>query len=115
MADDGLQIIEMRLPFERGPGTVGGRDDVGRIARPPASELDLEVDAGDALHGLDHIEHGKATAITAIERRRGAAAAQIAERIRMRGNEIGHVDIVTDTGITYKIFRTFRIDGFFIQ
>ena len=96
MADDGLQIVEMRLPIERGPGTVGGRDDAGRIARPPARELDLEVDARYALHGLDYVEHGKATAISAIKRRRGAAAAQIRERIGMRGDEIGHVNIITD-------------------
>src|SRR5262245_4343439 len=92
----------MRLPIERGPGTVGGRDDAGRIARPPARELDLEVDAGNALHVFDHVEHGKATAIPAIKRRRGAATTQIGERIGMRGNEIGYVDIITDAGAVWR-------------
>src|SRR5262249_47207569 len=92
----------MRLPIERGPGTVGGRDDAGRIARPPARDLDLEVDAGDALHVFDHVEYGKATAIPAIERRRGAAAAPIGERPGMRGNESGHVDIITDAGAVWR-------------
>src|SRR6516162_11076090 len=92
----------MRLPIERGPGTVGGRDDAGRITRPPARDLDREVDAGDALHVFDHVEHGKATAIPAIERRRGAAAAPIGERIGMRGDEIGHVDIITDAGSVWS-------------
>jgi hypothetical protein len=93
-----LQVVEMRPPFERRAGTVGGRDDLCRVARPPVGELDLEVDAGDAFHGLDHFEHGKATAVTAIERRGGAAAAQIRERIGMRAHEIGHVNIVSDAG-----------------
>jgi hypothetical protein len=37
--NDSLEIIEMGLPFERGPGKVDGR-------QPPARDLDLEVDAG---------------------------------------------------------------------
>jgi len=73
-----------------------------RAGSPGRRDLDLEVDAGDALHVFDHVEHGKTTAIPAIERRRGAAAAQIVERIGMRGDEIGHMDIITDAGAVWR-------------
>ena len=82
--DDGGEIVELRLPSERGRDAVACRDDLRRIARPAAGELDLEIDAGDALDRIDHLEHRKAVAVAAIERRRGAAAAQIGERVGMR-------------------------------
>jgi hypothetical protein len=98
VVDDGFQIVKTRLPFERRPDAIAGGDDVCRIARPAAGELDLEIDAGDALYRIDHLEHRKATAVTTIERRRGAAGAQMGERIAMRGNEIGNVDVIPDAG-----------------
>ena len=48
MGDDGIEIVEMRLPLERGAGAIRGGDDLCRIAEPAWSELDLEIDAGDA-------------------------------------------------------------------
>jgi len=48
VADDGFQIVKTRLPFERRADAVAGGDDLCRIARPAAGELDLEIDAGDA-------------------------------------------------------------------
>src|SRR5262249_11941448 len=88
----------MRLPFEQRPAAVGRRHDLCGVASPPAGERDLEVDAGDLFYRLDHLEHGKAPAVTAIERGRLAAAAQIRERIAMRAHEIGHVNIISDAG-----------------
>ena len=95
---DDLQIVQMRLPSEPGTDAVASRDDVCRIARTAAGELDLEIDAGDPFHRLDHFQHRKATPVTAIERRRAAARAQIGERIAMRGNEIGNVNVIADAG-----------------
>ena len=44
--DDGLQVVEMRPPFEGRTDKVGRGNDVGGVARAPAGELDLEIDAG---------------------------------------------------------------------
>src|SRR5262249_25235805 len=96
--NDGLQVVEMRLPFEQRTSTVGSRHDPCRVASPPAGESDLEVDARDPLYRLDHFEHRETTPVTAIERGGDAAAAQIRQRIAMRAHEIGHVDIVSDAG-----------------
>ena len=62
VGDDGGEVIETRLPFERSPDALGGRNDPNRVARPPVRELDLEVDARDALHRLDNLEHGETVA-----------------------------------------------------
>jgi hypothetical protein len=77
---------------------VGSSHDLRRVPGPPAGERDLEVDAGDPLYRVDHLEHGKTTAVTAIERGRLAAAAQIRQRVAMRAHEIGHVNIISDAG-----------------
>src|SRR5262245_63938596 len=88
----------MRLPFEQRTGTVGSRHDLCRVASPPASERDLEVDARDPLYRLDHLEHGKTPAVTAIERGGDAATAQICQRIGMRAHETGHRKMVSNAG-----------------
>src|SRR3989442_2728083 len=93
VGDDGLQIMKTRLPFERGTDKIGGGDDVCRVARPAARELDLEIDAGDLLYGVDYLPHGESPAVTAIERRRLAAAAQIRQCFGMRGRGIAPVNI----------------------
>src|SRR5262249_955422 len=75
-------------------------DEVRRVARPAGRELDLEIDAGHAaFHRLDHFQHGEATTITTIERRGGAASAQLKERVSMCGDEIGNVSVIPDAGI----------------
>ena len=51
-----------------------------------------------ALHRADHLEHREPAAIAAIQHLALAAGAQIAERVEMRADEIGHVDIVADAG-----------------
>src|SRR5262245_21209682 len=75
VAHDGLQVVEMRLPFEQRTGTIRSRHDLCRVPGSPAGERDLEVDARDPLYRLDHLEHGETAAVTAIER--DAPAAQI--------------------------------------
>src|SRR5215471_15261525 len=93
VAHDGLQVVEMRLPFEQRTGSVGSRHDLCRVPGPPADERDLEVDARDSLYRLD-----ETAAVTAIERGGDATAAQIRQRIAMRAHEIGHVNVVSDAG-----------------
>src|SRR5262249_46424947 len=87
----------MRLPFEQRTNTVGSRHDLCRVTSTPAGERDLEFDARDPLYRLDHLEHGKTPAVTAIERGGDAAAAQIRQRIGMRAHEIGAVSTETLT------------------
>src|SRR5262245_38462692 len=80
---DGLQVVEIRLPFEQRTGTVGSRHDLCRVPGPPADERDLEVDARDSLYRLDH---GETAAVTAIERGGDATTPQIRQRIAMRAH-----------------------------
>jgi hypothetical protein len=49
-----LQIVKAWRPFERRAGTVAGCNYVYRIALAATDELDLKIDTGDALHGLDY-------------------------------------------------------------
>src|SRR5262245_56530514 len=98
MGDDGFQIVKMRLPSERGADPVGSRYDVSGITRPSARELDLEISAGHAPYGLNYLEHGKATAVAAIDLRGRAAAPQIRESVGMCAHQIGYVNIVADAG-----------------
>ena len=48
----------------------------GSPARRPR-DLDREIAAAHAPHRVDHLEHRRAAAVAAVERRAGAAAAQI--------------------------------------
>src|SRR5262245_7667965 len=96
--DDGLQIVKARLPYESGTDPVARGHDLCRVARPPRCELDLEVDARNTLDSVDHVQHRKTAAVTAIERHRSATVAQIGERIDMRCDEIGDVNIIPDAG-----------------
>ena len=98
VARDGLQVVKMRLRFEQRTGTVGSRHNLCGVTGPPADERDLEVDTGDPRYHLDHFEHGKTPAATAVERDRLASGAQIRERIAMRAHEIGHVNVISDAG-----------------
>src|SRR6476661_7814090 len=79
MADDGVEVVELRPPVEcrLDAGHVG--DQRGRIAGPAAGALDRKVAADRAPHRLDHLEYRGAAAVAAIEGRAGAPAAQIGE------------------------------------
>ena len=46
VTDDCRKIIELRTPTQEFPGAVGFRHDLRRIARPRASKIDPEIDAG---------------------------------------------------------------------
>ena len=84
------------MPSKGGAEAVARCFDVSGVTRPSIGELDLEVGAGHPLHGLDHFEYRKAAAITAIERCRHAAAAQIRQSVGMCAHQIGHVNIIAD-------------------
>src|SRR6185503_14975638 len=72
MADDGVEVVELRPPVERrlDAGDVG--DQRGRIAGPAAGALDREIAADRAPHRVDHLEHRGAAAVAAIEGRASA-------------------------------------------
>ena len=98
VGNNGLQIVKMRFPIESGADAIAGGDELGGVARAAPGELDLEIDAGDALHALDHFQYGKTAAVAAIERGGGAAGAQMGERVAVRGNKIGDVNVISDAG-----------------
>src|SRR5215813_6359719 len=102
VAHDVFQVVKMWLPFEHSAGAVGIRHDPCGISPPPRGDLDLEIDPRDALDRVDHLEHGKAAAVTAIERDGGAARAQIGQRIGMRAHEVADVNIVADAGAVWR-------------
>jgi len=52
--------------LERRANAVGRRHDLAPGRPPPAGELDLEVRAGDAFDGLDHLAHGETAAIAEL-------------------------------------------------
>ena len=68
-----------------------------RPARRPAISTGKSRPAC-APHRVDHLEHRRAATVAAVERRAGAAAAQIGERRRMRAREIADMDVVADAG-----------------
>jgi hypothetical protein len=86
VSDDDLQIVKSRLPFERRTDTVAGGDELRWITCTAGREFDLKIDAGHALHGLDHIQHGETATISTIERRGGPATAQVSKRIGVCGD-----------------------------
>ena len=43
-------------------------DDLRRVSGAPRRHLDLEIDAGGALDGIDHFEHRETVTVAAIER-----------------------------------------------
>src|SRR5262249_39069217 len=101
MAHDAFQVVEMRLPFEHSAGAVEIRHVSCASALPPLGHLDLEIEPRDAFDRVDHLEHGKAAAVTAIERDGGAARAQMGQGIGMRAHEVADVNIVADASAVW--------------
>src|SRR5262249_50810810 len=68
------------------------------VATAESTSSQRSIGARQKLYRLDHLEHGKTPAVTAIERGRDAAAAQIRQRIGILAHEIGHMNIVSNAG-----------------
>ena len=83
MGDDGREIVEARLPAERGAdlresatiraGSPSRRGAISTLKSAPDTRLTASITS----------QHRIAVAVAAIERRRGAAGAQIGERVGM--------------------------------
>ena len=84
-----------RRPTEHGLDAINSRDERGRIARTPARDPHIEIDAGDLF--INDFEHRATFAIAAISGEAFAAFAQIVECLKMRRNEIGDLNIIADT------------------
>jgi hypothetical protein len=98
VSDDGSEIIVLWCPPEHLAGTIGSRNDLRWIAGAARCDLDLEVDTRDALDHLNHLTHRETMAIAAIKGHRGATRAQIAQRVRMRADEVADVDVIANAG-----------------
>ena len=92
------EIVVPGPPAELGANAVGLRHDGGRIAGAAGRERDLEIDARDRLHDVDHLEHRVAAAVAAIERQAAAAAAQMVEGDEMGVGEVADLDVVAHAG-----------------
>src|SRR6185437_6145170 len=102
MADDGVEVVESRLPAEHLADPVGLGDDGGWIAVPALGQPYREIALRRALHRADHVEHREAAAIAAIQHLAFAAGAEIAQRVEMRTDEIAYMDVVADTGAIFR-------------
>src|SRR5215218_6531934 len=68
LIDDLLQIVMPRRPAEAANAVDPGHE-LGRIARSPGAQADLEIDSGDLLDHVDDLENGSAVAVAAIHDR----------------------------------------------
>src|ERR1039458_7095918 len=98
MADDGVEVLELRAPVERSANAIDIGHQRGRIARSPSANLYDKIASADPPHRVDHLEHRRSATVAAVEGGALAAAAQIAKRGRMRPREVADVDIVADAG-----------------
>src|SRR5262249_20841423 len=96
--DDGVEVVALRAPAERGADEIGLGDDRGGIAGAPARDIHLEVDARDALDDVDHLADGITASVAAITRKALAAASEIGERGHMRVDEVADLDVVAQAG-----------------
>src|ERR1035441_4416484 len=97
-SDNGRKIVEAWLPAKRRSRLPRVGNDPRRIALAPRHDLDLEINARDALDGLDNVEHRKAVVIAAIERQRWQAGPQVTQRVGVRAGKIADVNVVANAG-----------------
>src|SRR4051794_37806901 len=93
---DRIQLLKFRRPRKGRANTrhIGNQD--RRIALATLPEHDKKLHTAHALYRLYHLHDRCAAAVTAIECRARAARAQIAKRGRMRGGEVGDMDVVAN-------------------
>src|SRR5262249_31311170 len=72
VSNDGGEIIVLWCPPEHRASAFGSCNDPCWIARSARCDLDLEVDAGNALDHFNHLTHRETMAVAAIQRHRGA-------------------------------------------
>src|SRR3546814_6798709 len=65
---DLVEAVVRRLPVESCTEARDVRDDSAHVARPPRRDAHRKCGAGCALHRLDHLAHGIAVAVAAIQR-----------------------------------------------
>src|SRR5882757_9582936 len=103
MADDGVEVFELRRPVEPFADPLRGRDRHDDIAGPAAAELDRERMADTAGHGIEHFANRIAAAVAAIERLARAARAEIVQRRAMRARQIADMDEIADTRSIWRL------------
>src|SRR5947209_13492184 len=85
------------LPSELRADLLAGRDEPGRIPRPPIGLDNLHGLSGDPLHRLDHLSNREPVARTEVEDPVLAGAYPV-QRQQMRRGQVLDVDVVTDRG-----------------
>src|SRR5271169_4450693 len=87
VADNGVEVVELRAPVERRPHARDIGHQRGRIAGAPCRDCDRKIALADAPHRLDYLEYRSAVAVAAIECCACAVTPQIGKRRRMRARE----------------------------
>src|SRR5690348_11019954 len=96
--DNGVEIVEPRPPAELAADALGARDERRRVARATRLLADVELCTRRALDRGEHLAHAVAVTIAHIERGGRATAAQIVERVDVRGGEVADVQVVAYAG-----------------
>src|SRR3546814_13377451 len=74
------------------------------VAGTTGFEAAVELQIGDAVDGVEDLQHGKAAAIAAVERvRRAGIGDQLFQRIDMGGGEGADMDIVAHPGSVGRV------------
>ena len=110
MADDGVEIIETRLPVENLADALRFCHDRHHVPCPAQSHAHRKIYLRHVLDRTNHIEHGEAVAVTAIEDFALAATPKVAKRIEMSVDKVGHMDVIADAGAVVR--RIVRAEHF---
>src|SRR5947209_3724797 len=103
MSYDGVEIVILRLPSERGPdaGTVG--DDGRRIPGPARRMTHRELFGAHPFDRCDDFADRITMSVTTVEYLLRASPAQIQKRGQMRCREIGHMDVIANAGAVRRV------------
>src|ERR1700739_5050150 len=96
MGCDLIEIVVLRRPVEETADATAVGDHGHDVAGAARGQLHSELAPGDTPDSLDRLQHGIAAAISAVQRHRGSAGAQIGQGCAMRLDEIADMDEITD-------------------
>src|SRR5690349_7279905 len=98
MADDGVEIVELRVPVQHFADAICGGDRHHDIAGPARAEVHRERMADRAANRIQHLPYRIAAPVTAVEGGAGAAVAEIRQSRDMGAREIADMDEIADAG-----------------
>src|SRR3546814_4326461 len=91
------------LPVESGTEGRVVRGGSADVARAPRRDAHGKCGAGCALHRLDHLAHGIAVAVAAIQRQAFPPATEMVERADVGLRKVADVNEIANTGAIRRI------------